>query len=370
MIVAGEASGDMHGAHLIKTIHALDPQIVFSGVGGRRMEEAGVHIDYYLADLAVVGFTEVIRNYFEIRKVFHLIVQEALLRKVDAVILIDFPGFNLRLAKELKKHHIKIIYYISPQVWAWKENRVEIVKKYIDKIIVFFPFEKNLYQKHGIEATCVGHPLLDTMTLKKDRKDLLSSVNFDHKKPIIGILPGSRKKEIERLLPVMLNSAEIIHRQYPQTQFLLLRALSLDTSFFEPYIQNKNIPLKIISDYYYEGINACNVCIVASGTATLETAILKKPMVIVYKTSLLTWILAKLFIKIPYIGLVNVVAGKKIVPECIQFEATSTSIALEISKILTEKRSSEMKVALEKIKHILGDQGALERAAKEVLAAL
>ena len=372
MIVAGEASGDMHAARLVDALGSLDSSIVFSGVGGQNMKQSGVDIFHPLADLAVVGFTEVAKNYRALRKIFYQILKKARETNVDAVILVDFPGFNLRLAKALKKEKIKVIYYISPQVWAWKENRVRLIKRYVDKMIVFFFFEKELYKKYGFAVEWVGHPLIDTIHVNNQRDPFLEAIGLSKNKLTIGILPGSRAKEVERLLPVMLKSAKILQENHNQIQFLLMRASTISEDTLNQYIQNNSLPLKIIDkEAYYEGLNSSDLCMVTSGTATLETAILEKPMVVVYKTSFLTWLLAKLLIKIPFIGLVNVVAGKKIVPECIQFGATSNQIAQHIMEIIqNEIKATEIRQELRKVKAALGMPGASKRAAEEILKAV
>ncbi|MFH1359935.1 MAG: lipid-A-disaccharide synthase [Candidatus Omnitrophota bacterium] len=368
MIVAGEASGDMHAAHLVDQIKALDPSITFSGVGGRAMEKNGVELYSHLADLAVVGFTEVFRHLGEIRAVFRLILDKVDETKAQAVILVDFPGFNLRLAKELKKRGVKVFYYISPQVWAWKENRVKLIKEYVDEMFVLFPFEEEFYRKHDYPVHFVGHPLLDMIKPKMSREHLLSSLGLSCDKLTIGIFPGSRKIEIERLLPIMLDTARILSQENKNVQFLLSRAPTITKEFMEKHIRLTDLPLKIFDQPGYDGLNACDVCMVTSGTATLETAILEKPMVVVYKTSFLTYLLARLFIKIPYIGLVNVVAGKKIVPECIQFEATPKNISTHLKEIFTnEIKSAETHSELQKLKNLLGEPGASHRAARKIL---
>jgi len=371
MIVAGEASGDLHASLLVRSINSLDSQITFSGLGGKKMKESGVDIDFPLADLAVIGFTEVVRNYFQIRKVFYSFLRKVRDLKPEAVILVDYPGFNLRLAKALKKYNTKVIYYISPQVWAWKENRVNTIKKYVDKMLVLFPFEVDFYKQRGFEATLVGHPLLDEIQLKLSRDDLLTGCGLSKDKLTIGILPGSRNNEVNKLLPAMLGAAQILKEKYDQLQFLVLKAPTISRPLLEKFLKNTNLPIEILDDATYDGINASDLCMVASGTATIVTSILQKPIVVVYKTSLFTYFIAKYFIKIPFIGMVNVIAGKKIVPECIQQEATPENIAAELLKIFSnEPRIAEIKSELRRVKSLLGTPGASHRAAAVVLKSL
>lgn len=368
ILVAGEASGDLHGAHLVEAIKSLSPSTTFSGLGGEKMKSSGVELYGDLIQMALVGFWEVLKHYGEIKKIFHLILKKIDSINVDAVILIDYPGFNLRLAKKLKQRNIKVIYYISPQVWAWKKNRVHFIKKHVDQMLVLFPFEVDFYAQFGIDVHCVGHPLIDTIQINTPKERFLPSLSLPAETLTIGILPGSRQKEIEVLLPIMLSAAKILVKTFPEIQFLILKAPTISRSLLEHYLNGSTLTYRIVDEDTYNGINACNLCMVASGTATLEVAILQKPMVIVYKTSLFTWLLAKLFVKIKDIGLVNVVAGKRIVPECVQYQATGKKIAKELTDIFTnELRIAEIKINLKGVKESLGLSGASRRAAEEIL---
>lgn len=367
MIVAGEASGDMHAAHLVSAIKALNPGVTFSGLGGQEMKDAGVEIYEDFTRLAVVGFVEVLKHYGEFRRCFDLVLAKARETRPRAVILVDYPGFNLRLAPELKKLGLKVFYYISPQVWAWKADRVEAIKKFTDKMLVLFQFEKDFYAKYGMDVDFVGHPLADMVHVTVPRETWLADMGLDSRATTIGILPGSRRREIQTLLPVMLDAARILHRENPRTQFLLLKAPTIPKDFLQSFLQNNALPLTVSENNFYDALNACDVCLVASGTATLETALLNKPMVVIYKTSFLTWALARMLIKIPYIGLVNVVAGKKIVPECVQFDATGNKIAAELSKIY--RNPAEMARTQEDLQKVKGSlsSGAGRRAAEVIL---
>ncbi len=395
-IVAGEASGDMHAADLVEEIKKINPLISFSGLGGQAMKKSGVNLYEDLTKLALVGFGELVKHYGEIKKIFDLILQKATIHKPDAVILVDYPGFNLRLAKKLKSLKIPVIYYISPQVWAWKKNRVFQIKKYVDKMLVLFDFEKDFYAKYGIDVAFVGHPLIDQVKPTISKENILSSQNLHDYKLTIGLLPGSRNNEVNKLLPIMLKASQILLDKYPSIQFLIIQAPTIEKSLIADYLtkflinyeesfdQKRNptikkqgkasariktfFPIGIIENDNYNGINACDLCIVASGTATLETAILQKPMVVTYKTSLFTWLLAKMFVKIANIGLVNVVARKRIVPECVQFDANPKQIAKEMIGIFTDEiRIADIKSDLYRVKESLSSGGASLRAAEEVL---
>lgn len=371
IIVAGEPSGDMHAAHLVEKIKKLDPSIKFSGLGGPQMQGAGVKLYGDLTKYATIGFVEFLKHFINIKRLFHCVIKKVKETRPDAVVLVDFPGFNLRLAKKLKEFDQKIIYYISPQVWASREGRIETIHECVDKILVFFKFEKELYEKHGINVVWVGHPLLDVIKADKSKEAFLTSIGLPPSKLTIGLLPGSREKEIETILPLMLGAARLLYRKNKQLQFVILKAEHLTKGLLKKHITPGELPLKMVDAQTYNGIHAADICMVASGTATLEVGIFQKPMVIIYKTSLLTWALAKIFIKIRYIGLINVVAGKKIVPECIQFGATPENIARRLKSILkNELKAAEIITELKKAKETLGEPGARRRAAEEILRSL
>ena len=369
MIVAGEASGDLHGANLIKALKQLNPELEVSGLGGPLMSQAGAQIYYNMMDLAVVGFTEVIKNLKEFKRVFKMLLEKLDSKPPDCVVLIDYPGFNLRLAREVKKRKIPVIYYISPQVWAWGRDRVKLIRKSVDRMLVIFEFEKEFYEKEGIDAVFVGHPLLDVVKPSMSVPDASSRFGLQNGKVTISLLPGSREKEVLRILPIMLKSALLIKDIYPDAQFLLQEATSLDEEIFSKFIKFYPIPLHTVRGNNYDVLNVSNIVMVCSGTATLETAIMQKPMVVLYKVSLLTSLMLRPIIKIPHISLVNVVAGKRVVPEFIQSNARPELIANEVSGLLNDKnRMEKMQDELDKVKEKLGMSGASFRAAKEILA--
>jgi len=365
IIVAGEASGDLHAANLVRAIRDIQPEVKFYGLGGNKMQVAGVELFYDLTRLSVVGFSEVIKHLKTIRRIFKQLLKNIDEIKPDAAILVDYPGFNLRLAKELKKRNIKVIYYISPQIWAWGLNRVHLIKRVVDKMIVILKFEEGLYKKYGVDVSFVGHPLLDIVKPTASKVEFLKSVGLDINKTTIALLPGSRHKEVEGLLPIMLRAAQIIRLRYPLTQFLLLKSSTVNEEIFRKILASTNLSLTAVIDQTYNGLNASEFAIVTSGTATLETAILQVPMVIIYRVSFLTWLFIRKMLKIPYIGLVNVVVGKKIVPECLQYEATPEIIAKNILEIMeSPERLSATKNELIKLGRSLGENGASNRAAQ------
>ncbi len=370
-VVAGEVSGDIHAASLIKELKAMNPLLSFSGLGGAHMAEEGVELFFDLAKIAVVGFTEVLRNLFLFRRIFYDFIKRVEEEKPDAIILVDYPGFNLRLAKELKKRGFKVIYYISPQIWAWGEGRIGAIKENVDKMIVFFDFEKDLYRKNNINVEFVGHPLLDRtcQTLKKE--DFLKHIFIENRSPLISLLPGSRNNEVEKILPIMLGAAKRILDEFPKAQFLLLSSASVDINTYRRLISKYSLPILLLDRQHYNAIGSSDLALVASGTATLEAAILNTPMIIVYKVTFLTWAYAKSVVKIPYIGLVNVVARKKIVPEFIQFKARPELISQEAIDILKNKgKYSVLLKELSQIKTHLGSPGASKRAAQTIISLL
>ncbi len=368
MVIAGEASGDMRAAGLVNALRQSDANLSFSGIGGDCMRKAGVELFADITSLAVIGIVEVIKHFGRIKKVFEQTLAEIDRRKPDAIILVDYPGFNLRLAREIKKRGIKVVYYISPQVWAWREKRVELIKAVVDRMMVLFPFEKDVYAKYGMAVDYVGHPLIDEVVPQHRQDEVLKSIGLSVSKTTIGLMPGSRIKEVSRHLPVMLEAAQQLFDVNHERQFILLKASTISEDLLKQYLRAyKHLPIKVFTGPTYDGINAMNAAMVASGTATLETALLKKPMVVVYKTSWLTYAIAKAVIKIPYIALVNIVAGKKIVQEFIQNNATAHNISTGIEDALHNQQMTE---ELEQLRQALGEGGASQKAAMVVLDAL
>jgi lipid-A-disaccharide synthase len=368
LIVAGEASGDTHAAHLVRELNKIRPGLSFYGLGGPEMKAAGVDLTFDMTGLAVVGFFEILKNYSRFKSIFDDILKKTREERPDAAILVDYPGFNLRLTRELKKMGIKVIYFISPQVWAWGGKRITFIRKTIDLMLVLFKFEETLYTDGKFNVKFVGHPLLDIVKPSMEKEKILAAVGFRQGRRTIALLPGSREREVSNHLKPMLEAASLIYKRFNDTQFFICRPASLRREFFKEIIDKVKIdfPYKVLDNQTYEGIHASDLVIVASGTATLETAILNKPMIIVYKVSLATWLLAKMLIKIPSIGLVNVVAGQRIVPELTQFDVTAEKIAKTAIGLLLDKQSLEhIHAELYALKNTLGIPGAYQRAALE-----
>ncbi|MFH1577799.1 MAG: lipid-A-disaccharide synthase, partial [Candidatus Omnitrophota bacterium] len=347
-----------HAANLIKEIKAITPSTEFFGLGGVKMEKQGVKLYANIVDLAVVGFVEVLKNIKKFKAIFNLLLQEVDKLNPNLAVLIDYPGFNLRLAAELKKRNIPVVYYISPQIWAWGKNRINLIKKLIRRMIVIFKFEEGLYKSRGITVDFVGHPFLDIV--KPGQK-----LNPPSNKTTLALLPGSRNGEVRRLLPLMLESAKLIQKKIPDSQFLVLRSSTVKKEIFDQILSNYKVPVYIYTDKTYEGLTNCDFALVASGSATLESAILEKPFLIVYKISWISWLALRIIIRLPYIGLVNIVAGRKIIEEFIQFRAKPKKIADYIIKTLADpEKISRISKNLSQIKLLLGEQGASKRAAR------
>lgn len=367
LIVAGEASGDLHGASLVRNLKKLAPELRIAGIAGKHMAQAGVEVLYDVNDLAVIGFAEVVKNIRKLKRVFAGLCCALDELRPDAVILIDYPGFNLRFAAEAKKRGIRVIYYISPQVWAWAGGRVEKIKSLVDHMLVVFLFEKEIYEKKRVMVDFVGHPLLDIVKPDLTRSDAACTFSLSLEHPVIGLLPGSRRQEVLSLLPVMLRAARIIHDSFPSVQFILACAPTVSSRLVDKLINRSGLAVKLVEGRTYDVINLADLLLVASGTATLETACLSKPMVIVYKVSFLTWLIVRRLIRIDSIGLVNVVAGKKVVPELLQFDATPKKIARTALSLLNDPVKYDQVVEeLAEIRKRLGEQGASKRAAKLV----
>ena len=328
--------------------------------GGDQMEAAGATIVRHIRALAFMGFWEVARNIRTILGNIKYCQQDILSYQPDAIILIDYPGFNLKIADWAKKQGIKVYYYISPQIWAWKENRIHQIKRSVDQMFVILPFEKSFYKKHDFEVTYVGHPLLDvTTSFVPDPKFMTNNHLSD--KPIIALLPGSRKQEIERMLPTML----AIQKDFSDYQFVVAGAPALPLSYYHNIIGDTTIP--IIQNNTYSLLSRAKAALVASGTATLETALFKVPQIVCFKGSWITYKMAKRFIKISYISLVNLILDKPLVRELIQHECTPAQIKSSLAVLLRKEHAEAMQKEYDQLIQLLGNKGAAKRVAREIL---
>lgn len=368
-LVAGENSGDRYACNLCRALRRVDPELEFFGLGGPQMEAAGVELRRNMVDdLAIVGLTPVIRSIRKIVRLLNDVKNWLETERPDAVILIDYPGFNMRVAKMASKLGIPVIYYVCPQVWGWHESRIHKIAETVDMAFVIFPFEKPIYEREGINVQYVGHPKLDDMVLTSDGKDVCRQVGLDPDRPLIGLLPGSRKPEVVRLLPVMLEAAERIAEEVEGVQFVLPQATTIQRSLLDKYIERFDVDPTVIEAQRFNIRSALDFEIAKSGTTVLETGLMLIPMVIVYKVSFLTWLIGRLVIKIPFIGLVNIVADEKIVPELLQDECTGQRLADESLAILTDdERRRNMIYQLNEVRESLGGPGAARRAGALIL---
>jgi len=365
MIVAGEASGDLHGGNLVREMRRIDPSLAFYGVGGKGMRLAGVELLADAAEMAVVGLTEVVFKLAAILRVMRRLKASLREERPDLVILIDYPDFNLPLARAARKCGIRVLYYISPQVWAWRKDRITTIRDTVDRMAVILPFEEEFYRKAGVEVSFVGHPLLDEVRKKYSRPEALKRFGLREDATTVGILPGSRRSEVERILPEMLEACRILEEKVSPLQFVLPLAGTLDPDFVREILGRFPVRVQLILDETYDVIAVSDAAMVASGTATLETALLETPMVIVYKVSPLSYAVGRRFIRVEHIGLANIIAGRTVVPELIQDQATPERIANEIRDLLVRRgRAREMKAALAEIRGKLGTPGASQRTAR------
>lgn len=357
-IIAGEASGDLHGSNLIKELHKKDAEAEIHCWGGDKMQSAGATLVKHYRDLAFMGFAEVLMNIRTIFKNLAFCKKDILGFKPDVLILIDYPGFNLRIAKWAKENNIRVVYYISPQVWAWKENRVKMMKQCIDKMLVILPFEKNYYKtKWNWEVEYVGHPLVEEV---EQRKQETTQHSFSDK-PVIALLPGSRKQEILKKLPVMLQVSE----SFPQYQFIVAKAPGLDDAFYSNMLQQYS-NVSSVSNKTYALLQQSTAALVTSGTATLETALFGIPEVVCYKGNEISYQIAKRLVNIKYISLVNLIMDKEIVKELIQHEMNAHNIKAELEKILPGAQQREEMISnYQKLKYKLSAEGNASAKAAE-----
>lgn len=359
-LVAGEASGDLHGANLMKALKLEDANADFRYFGGDKMRAQGGELVKHYADMAFMGFTEVVLNLRKIFKNLRACKADILAYQPDALILIDFPGFNLKIAEFAKANHIKVCYYISPKVWAWNQKRVLKIKKNVDHLFCILPFEVDFYKKWGMEVDYVGNPLLDEIAAFKPNSNF-STANVLNEKPIIAFLPGSRKQEIERLLPVMLG----VVNAFKDYQFVIAAAPNFTADYYQALIGDQHA--KLIFSQTYDLLHQAHAAVVASGTATLETALFNVPQVVVYKGGAISIAIARLLVKIRFISLVNLIVDRKIVTELIQEDCSVNKITEELKQIVTGAERQNMLQDYQQLHQLMGDAGASERTAKLIV---
>ena len=369
---AGESSGDQHAANLFIEMKKSQPELKGIGMGGAKMAEAGIDIRYDSASIAVIGVVEVIKHYPEIRRALSVMKQLVITEKPDLLICVDYKEFNFKLARFAKQQGIKVLFYVSPQVWAWRAGRVKAYGKVIDMMAVIFPFETAYYEAENVPVRYVGHPSVDKVLPHFSKVQALSQFKLDGQQPVVGLLPGSRANEIKLMLPVMLAAAEQLQVRMPKLQFILPQASSIDDSLLERYLQSSAVKITVIKNQPYDVMQCCDAVMTTSGTATLEIALLTVPMVIGYKLASITYWLGRWLVKTPFIGLPNIMAGKGIIKEFIQHEATAENLSAEVWRILSDKVYADaMRENLQQVKQQLGQGGAskvMARLALEMLS--
>ncbi|HMR86750.1 MAG TPA: lipid-A-disaccharide synthase [Saprospiraceae bacterium] len=358
-IIAGEASGDLHGSNLMSSLNKKDMNAQFRFWGGDKMLAEGGNLVTHYRNMAFMGFLEVVKNLRTILGFLKTCKKDILTYQPDVLVLIDYPGFNLRIAKWAKKQGIKVVYYITPQVWAWHKSRVYDLGKYTDKLLVILPFEADFFKKYGFDSVYVGHPLLDAIEKFKPNDDFLSNINKS--KPIISLLPGSRKQEISVMLPIMLEAI-----QKSEMNVIIAGASAIEPDFYQQIISKYSFSttVHLIKDRTYDILSYADFALVSSGTATLETALFGVPQIVCYKGNAISYLIAKQLVDLKYISLVNLIADKEIVKELIQNDLTKENLLTQLD--LLQKNKSVIKNGYDQLKVMLGSKGASDRAASEI----
>lgn len=361
----------MLGAELVAALKALRPSWEFWGVGGPRLRSCGLETRHDSGEMAVVGFAEALRKMGLLRRVFADLKAEVSTGTTQAVVLIDYPGFNLRLARLARRAGLRVIYYVSPQIWAWRPGRLRQIARLVDKMLVLFPFEVPLYEKAGVNVTWVGHPLVDRLQESAADSPLPAALAARADGPLVGLLPGSREREVRTLLPVMVRSLPRIRERVPGVRFALAQASSIPDALTGEFLRESSVPVTVVRDRTHDLMRRSSLLLVASGTATLEGALLGIPMVILYKLHPLSWWLGKLLVRIPWVGLVNILAGQELAPELLQGRANPGAIVEAAVPLLREEeRRRRVQDELHRVAGLLGPGGAAERAAQEIVAFL
>lgn len=355
--IAGEPSGDLHGKNLLQEMQALRSDIECRGVGGDGLAGLGVKLVRHIRDTNFMGFVQVVRNLGTIRKLFKDVEADILDFKPDAIVLIDYPGFNLRIAKFCRKHGIKVLYYISPQVWAWKKNRIKKMRRDLDRLFVILPFEEEFFRKEGVKVDFVGHPLLDEIAAGGYDGAGIRDQFLDGKTQLIALLPGSRKQEISRMLPKMLSVVET----YPNARFVIAGAPTQDEAYYQTFLQDVKVP--VIHQRTYDILDAADYALVTSGTATLEAALFRVPEVVCYASSPISIWLARQLIKVKFISLVNLIMDKEVVTELIQGDLNTKNLISELNKLMEPEHGARLAKEYDLLHAKLGDQGASKRTA-------
>jgi lipid-A-disaccharide synthase len=370
MLVVGEASGDAHGAHLVEALHQRDSALKIYGVAGEQLLRTNFEALFSVAQLTGMGLVELFGNLGNLWRAYRLLKRVLAERRPNLLVLIDFPDFNLRLARIAKSLRIPVLYYVSPQIWAWRKGRVRQIARWVNQIAVIFPFEVSFYERYGVKATFVGYPLLDSVKSNKNREMTLREIGLDPSKITIALLPGSRNGEVRRHLPIMRDAALRLNRERA-TQFFCVCASTIDAAEVAATLETPGLQIPVVQKHRYDAIHSADLVWTASGTATLESGLLGRPMIIVYRLSWLTYGVARLLVKVQHIGMVNLILGERVIPELVQGEVNPERIVSE-SRILLDNGEirSEIETKLAQLRERLGGSGAAERVADLAIAML
>jgi len=370
MLSCGEPSGDLYAGALVSAMRAIDPAVSVFGFGGPAAERAGVKLVGDYRGISVTGLVEALRVLPKSWSMLRRLGDAAAAERPDVFVAIDFPDFNFRLLPVMKRLGVPVVYYVSPQLWAWRPGRLETVRRFVDRMLVIFPFEVSIYEKAGVPVEFVGHPLVDLAVARKSRADLVTPLGLDPARPIVALLPGSRPNELHYILPDLVAAARLIRARLPEVQFLVARAPSLPASLFDPLgpLRTDGIPVGIVEGATDDVLAAADVVVTASGTATVQTALHGRPMIIVYRVSGGTYAIGRVFVRLSTYGMVNLIAGRRIVPELVQHEFTPENVAREAVSLLTDHaRAEKMRHDLMEVRNLLAVSGASNRAARAIL---
>jgi len=370
LLSSGEASGDLYASELLRELRKRAPSIEAFGLGGARSKAEGAALLVDLEEISVIGLVEVVRKIPALKRAMERLEDEARARRPDAAILVDFSGFHLRLAKRLREMGVPVLYYVSPQVWAWRRGRIRRIRDLVDEMLVILPFEEAFYREEGVRVRYVGHPLVDLVESARSREKFCADLGLDPARPFVLFLPGSRRREIELHVGVFREVAQKLRRDRPELQIVMSRAPTVPASWIEAGLGETISQVHLLEGGTYDGMKHAAVAVVASGTATVEAALSETPMVVVYRVGRLTYALGRPFVRLPFFSMVNLIAGRKLVPELIQGGMTADAIGAEIESLLEPGAAEEMRRGLREVKAKLGGKGASARAAEAVLAFL
>ena len=371
MVVVGEASGDAHAARVVTALKQRAPDIKVSGIGGEKLRAAGMEINIDFSELAVMGLVEVLKRYRHLKNVFNQMVERLKTHRPDLLVLVDYPGFNLKLAKEAKKLGIPVAYYISPKIWAWRKGRVKTIQRVVDKMLVLFPFEVPIYEQAGVAVNCVGHPLVDAVKRTLTTIQAKEKLGLEKAHKVIGLFPGSRRSEVEMLLPLMIQAAERIKQQQLDIQVVVPLTPGLNKEALAPILAASRLPIQVVDSEFYDLTSACDAIVAASGTVSLEIALLGVPHFICYRVSPVTYKILRRLVRIPYVGLCNIVTNKALITEILQDDVTVQRLEEELRDRLS--RTDQQAVAediRQQVLAALGPSGGADNAAEQLLMML